>query len=99
MEHFFLKLISPRSTFPADMTESEGAIMQEHFSYWAELITKRKVVAYGPVMDPKGAYGVAVLEVENKAEAENTVKNDPAIKAKIGFRAEIHDMPGAVVRQ
>jgi hypothetical protein len=34
MSHFLYKLIPPRSTFPGDMTEAEGAIMQEHFAYW-----------------------------------------------------------------
>jgi uncharacterized protein len=38
MPHFLYKLIPPRPTFPADLTEEEGAIMQEHFGYWAGLI-------------------------------------------------------------
>ncbi len=40
--------------FPTDMTETEGAIMQEHFAYWGRTISERKAVVYGPVMDPKG---------------------------------------------
>jgi hypothetical protein len=72
--------------------------MQEHFGYWAGLISKRKAVAYGPVMDPNGTYGVAVLEVENSGVAESIAANDPAIKANAGFSFEIHQMPDAIVR-
>jgi hypothetical protein len=35
MNHFLYKLIPPRPSFPADMFEAEGAIMQAHFGYWA----------------------------------------------------------------
>jgi uncharacterized protein len=36
MAHFLFKLIPPRPTFPGDMTEEEGAIMEDHFGYWAD---------------------------------------------------------------
>lgn len=98
MPHFLYKLIPPRPTFPADMTEEEGAIMQEHFGYWAGLIEGRKAVAYGPVMDPNGSYGIAVLEVEGEAEAQGIAESDPAITSNAGFGLEVHAMPDAIVR-
>ena len=98
MNHFFFKLIPPRPTFPMDMTEVEGAIMQEHFGYWGNLIAERKVVAYGPVMDPKGTYGIAVVEVENEASAQNIATNDPAIRSNAGFSFEMYQMLDARVR-
>jgi len=99
MEHFLSKLIPPRPTFPADMTGAEAAVMQEHFGYWVGLMKERKVVAYGPVMDPKGTYGIAVLEVEDEAAARAIAENDPAVRADAGFRFELSPMPGAIVRQ
>jgi uncharacterized protein len=99
MNHFFYKLIPPRPSFPRDITEVEGTIMQEHFAYWHRLMEKRKVVVVGPVLDPKGTYGIAVLEVEDTAIAENLAKNDPAITSKAGFSFEVHSMIDAKVRQ
>jgi uncharacterized protein len=82
-----------------DMSEVEGAIMQEHFTYWAGIIATRTAVVYGPVMDPQGAYGIAVLEVQDEDSARNIAENDPAIRSNAGFRFEIHQMPDTVVRQ
>ena len=99
MNYFFLKLIPPRPTFPMDMTEGEQAIMQEHFGYWSTLLSDHKVVAYGPVMDPKGAFGVAIVEVENMDIAKDIATKDPAIKSSAGFDFEVHQMPNAIARQ
>ena len=98
MAHFLYKLIPPRPTFLGDMTQDEGAIMKEHFGYWERLIGERKVVAYGPVADPGGGYGLAVLEVDDEASATTIADNDPAITAKAGFGFELHPMPDATVR-
>jgi uncharacterized protein len=96
--HFLYRLIPPRPTFPADMTEDEGAVMQEHFGYWAGLIERRRAVAYGPVMDPEGTYGIAVLEVDDEAAAKEIAESDPAITSPAGFGFELHPMPDAIVR-
>jgi uncharacterized protein YciI len=96
--HFLYKLIPPRRAFPADMTEAEGAIMQEHFGYWAALIEERRAVAYGPVMDPKGTYGIAVVEVDDEEHARRVAENDPANRSDAGFGFEVHPMPDAIVR-
>lgn len=99
MPHFLYKLIPPRPTFLADMTEKEGAVMQEHFGYWAGLIEERRAVAYGPVMDPSGTYGIAVVEVDDEGAAQSIADGDPAITASAGFGFEVHPMPDAIVRE
>ena len=98
MAHFLYKLVPPRPTFPADMTEAEGAIMQEHFGYWGRLVGERQAVVYGPVMDPNGTYGIAVVEVEDEANAQRIAENDPAITSDAGFGFELHAMPDAIAR-
>ena len=99
MSCFLYKLVPPRPTFPADMTEAEGAIMQEHFAYWSGLIAERKAVVYGPVMDPQGGYGIAVVEVASEASAQQIAVADPAVKAGAGFFSfAVHHMPDAQVR-
>jgi uncharacterized protein len=98
MKYFFYKLIPPRPTFPRDITEAEATIMQEHFAYWLGLMKDRQVVAVGPVLDPKGTYGIAVLEVEDESIAQEIASNDPAITSQAGFRFEVHSMIDAKVR-
>lgn len=78
MPHYFLKLIPCRPTFAQDMTDQEKAIMQQHVIYWGGLMDKGIVVVFGPVMDPKGAYGMGVVEVEAEEQLLELTKNDPA---------------------
>ena len=77
-KHFFAKLVPPRTTFMMDMTDDEKAIMQRHVMYWAELLEKGIAIAYGPVLDPKGAYGVGVLCVSSDEQLQQVIANDPA---------------------
>jgi uncharacterized protein len=76
--HYFLKLNPPRASFTVDMTEAERAIMQQHVAYWMPYVQNGTVVVLGPVMDPRGGYGVAVVNVENEAELKELIAKDPA---------------------
>jgi uncharacterized protein YciI len=76
---FFLKLIPPRPTFATDMTPDERALMQKHAAYWAELFKTGKVLIIGPISDPKGAWGMAVLETDLLADAQKMADNDPTV--------------------
>jgi uncharacterized protein len=76
--HFFLKLNPPRPSFAADMSEEERAIMQRHVAFWAPYVEDGTVIVLGPVMDPKGAYGMAVVSVESEEDLERILARDPA---------------------
>jgi uncharacterized protein YciI len=78
---FFLKLIPPRTTFADDMTPEEGKLMQQHADYWKAQFAKGTVLIIGPVLDPKGAWGMAVLETATEEEARTLAMNDPSVKA------------------
>jgi len=69
--------------------------MQEHALYWKDLTVKRIAVAFGPVLDPKGVWGLAIVEAANEQDVRALGANDPAIKA--GLRFEVYPMPGAIV--
>jgi uncharacterized protein YciI len=97
MKYFLYKLIPPRPTFPADMTPAEAKLMQEHSAYWRHLMSKGLVVVFGPVSDPKGAYGTAVIQSQDDADANALGTNDPTIKANVGFKFEVYSMPQAVL--
>ena len=78
MPHYFLKLNPCRPSFAQDMTNEERAIMQQHVSYWADLMNKGLVVVFGPVLDPKSVYGIGVVEVGDEEQLKELIGNDPA---------------------
>jgi uncharacterized protein YciI len=78
--YFALKLIPPRPTFTSDMTEEELGIMKQHQQYWMGLINRGIVIVYGPVFDPKGGYGLGVIEVDSEEDVKDIISSDPAIR-------------------
>jgi uncharacterized protein len=99
MTYFLYKLISPRTTFPKDITSTEMQIMQEHVVYWKELTNKKIVLLFGPVADPKGTYGLAIVEAANEEVVNEYGIHDPAIEADVGFKFEIYPMPQVILRK
>jgi len=96
---FFCKLIPPRPTFAHDMSEADAKLMQEHAVYWRGGMEKGQVVTFGLVADPKGAYGIGIVEVETDADVQALTMNDPTIRANLGFTFEVYSMSrGAVHR-
>lgn len=98
MKYFLYKLIPPRPTFPKDMTYTERELMQEHINYWKNLVDRRIAVVFGPVADPNGVYGLAIVETEDEAIVRDININDPAIKHDVGFKSEIYPMPEPILR-
>ncbi len=96
-QHYFFKLIPPRPTFPQDMTPEEKALMREHSAYFQKQFDAGKVLLYGPVMAPDGAFGLGILEVTDEAEARQVSGNDPSVRAGLN-RAEICPMQVAASR-
>ena len=80
-QHFYFKLIPPRPTFGADMTAEERALMQEHVRYTREAFDAGKVLIYGPVLSSEGAFGVAILEMDDPQEVQKFGDQDPSVKA------------------
>lgn len=93
METFFCRLVPPRPGLARDMSAAEARAMQQHAAYWRECMARNKVVVFGLVADPSGAFGVVILEVADHAEAARLTANDPAVRAGHGLRYEIHPMP------
>lgn len=75
---YFLKLNPPRSSFMMDMKDDERDIMQKHVDYWKPFVEDGTVIVLGPVMDPKGDFGIAVVSVESEEQLNEILKNDPA---------------------
>ncbi|MFM2291033.1 MAG: hypothetical protein RIS29_846 [Bacteroidota bacterium] len=77
-QHYVLHLNPCRPDFAQTMTDTERAIMMQHVAYWTELMNQGKVLAFGPVLDPKAVYGLGIIEVESVEEVEAFIANDPA---------------------
>ena len=77
-KHYFLKLNPPRASFMKDMNDEERAVMQQHVAYWAPYVEDGTVIVLGPVMDPKGGYGIAVIGVDSEEQLNQLIAADPA---------------------
>ncbi|SRR5579875_3520220 len=99
MQYYLYRLIPPRRTFPADMSADESAAMKEHVAYWTDLAKKGTAVVFGPVADPAGAWGVAIVEAETAEPILAIAESDPLIKRRLGFRSEVFPMPNAILRE
>ena len=72
--------------------------MRAHREYWTPRVETGAVIAMGPVADPPGAYGVAIIEAASEAALEGMQAADPVIAAGQGFAYENRRMLGIAVR-
>jgi uncharacterized protein YciI len=92
MPGFVFKLIPPRADFMTDMSAAERETMSEHVEYWRALMADGHVVAFGPVADAAGPYGIGVIVADDLPAAEELCARDPAARSAHGFRTEIAPM-------
>ena len=79
-KYFVLHLLPLRPDFAQTMTEEELSIMKKHIGYWTDLMNKGKILAFGPVLDPKEVYGLGIVSVDSEQEVQDLIANDPAGK-------------------
>jgi uncharacterized protein len=79
------------------MTGEERRLMDEHSRYFQEHFSAGRLLIYGPVMAASGAFGLAVLAVDNEAEARQFGEGDPSVKAGLN-RFEISPMRVSAAR-
>ena len=46
------------------MSEAEAAIMGQHAAYWQGQTERGTAIVFGPVADPAGAWGLAVVDAD-----------------------------------
>ena len=98
MSHFLCKLKPPRPTFLSDMSAEEALTMRRHREFWTPRVEIGVVIAMGPVADPSGAYGVAIIEAPSRSALDAMLDADPAILARSGFSYQVFSMPAIAVR-
>jgi uncharacterized protein len=80
---FLFRLLPPRPTFPDDMNPAEAEVMERHSGYWMDLMTRAVAVAYGPVLDPKGTWGLGLVAIDDEAAAREVAEHDPAVESGV----------------
>jgi hypothetical protein len=95
--YFLCRLIPPRTDFMATMTAEERGIMVAHVGYWSGKVATGNALAFGPVADPAGGYGIGIIKVDDPAEMEALRAADPAMQADIGFSYDVLPMPRLIM--
>ena len=98
MPYFLCRLNAPRPNFAFEMSEAERALMGTHAAYWHDLTTKGTAVLFGPVFDPKGPWGLGILEASDEAAARAITDDDPVMRSGGGFTYDITPVQIAAIR-
>jgi uncharacterized protein YciI len=98
MAGYVFRLLGPRATFPGDMTPEEADLMGRHSEYWRALTRAGTAVAFGPVLDPAGMYGLGVVRAADDTAARAIADADPVVRADVGFRVEVAPMMALVTK-
>jgi uncharacterized protein YciI len=91
MKSWLIRIIPPRPTFDKDATPAEQALMDQHFVYWKDLNEKGVCIFGGPVLDPKGVYGIIVVLAVDEDEARALGDGDPSVKASL-IKIDVSEM-------
>ena len=77
-KHFVLKFTPCRPNFAQTMTNEEKKIVEQHIAYWKNYMSKGIMLIFGPVLDPKGIYGLGIIAVDSEEQISGLMENDPA---------------------
>jgi uncharacterized protein YciI len=99
MSYCLFKLTPPRPTFSEDMNANEREVMQAHGAYWSSLAAARLAIFVGPVADPAGTWGVAIIEAADQPAARAIADKDPVNASGLAFRYDVFPVPKALLRE
>jgi uncharacterized protein YciI len=68
-------------------SQEDELILDEHFDYLKKGLAEKKVVLAGPCLD--GEFGLVIFRALSNGDAENFMRNDPAIKKGV-MTGELH---------
>ena len=78
---FLYRLLPPRPSFPQDMSPEETDVMNRHLGYWQDLLDRKVALAFGPVLDPEGTWGLGLLDLDDEQAARAVGEDDPAVQS------------------
>ncbi len=86
---FLFKIEPIRAGFTLqNMTPEESRLAGEHFQYLKSLFDSGKLSLAAQVFDPKGLWGIVIVNAPNIETARGLLENDPMVKGKT-FRGEV----------
>ena len=86
---FLLRIEPVRKDFALqNMTETEKPVIAAHASYLVELREKGVLALAGQVFDPKGLWGIVVVNAPDAETARQILEADPSVKSKL-FQGEV----------
>lgn len=83
MDAHFFRIVPPRARSLPHMRPDELVVIDEHVTYWADLLERGHVLAFGPVADETGNYGVGVIRAESPEQARAIADGDPAVTSTL----------------
>jgi uncharacterized protein len=95
---FVFRLMAPRPTFAPDMTDEEREIMGRHAAHWQPFVDGGQMVVFGPVLDSRGSWSLAVIEADDEDQLRTVAAGDPVVTTGTA-RIEIGKMLAGFVRQ
>lgn len=99
MAHFLLHLSPPRPAFPQDASAAEMEAMSAHGAYWQGQADAGCALAVGPVADPSGVWGMALVEAGDEGDAVRLAAEDPVIRADLGFSYKVMPVLSLIQRR
>jgi uncharacterized protein YciI len=86
---FLLKIEPTRSGFTLqNMTADEGRLATQHVQYLMSLVESGKLSLAAQVYDPKGLWGIIIVNAPDRETARALLEADPMVNAKM-FRGEV----------
>jgi uncharacterized protein YciI len=85
---FLLRIEPTRAGFTLqNMTADEGRLAKQHVQYLSSLLDSGKLSLAAQALDPKGLWGIIIVNAPNLETAQALLAGDPMVKANM-FRGE-----------
>jgi uncharacterized protein len=85
---FLLRIEPTRAGFTLqNMSAEEARLAAEHVRYLGSLLDSGKLSLAAQVFDPKGLWGIVIVDAPDRQAAQALLEGDPMVKAKM-FRGE-----------
>ena len=97
MPAILLRLHPPRPDFPERASAAEEKAMSRHACWWQQMADAGQAIAVGPVLDPGGVWGLALVWADSETAALRLAEGDPVMMAGLGFRYTAMPMGGLIL--
>jgi len=98
--NYFIAIIKPkRDDFLTNPDNKEMAIMSDHFLYLKNLMQKGLILLAGPTLNNENPFGIIILNITSKKEAQRLLNHDPSIKQNIQQLVELEPFKVSLFKQ